>query len=180
MSGGFGGGGFSGGGFNSRGSARNNVNRYYTYNQTKGNTSADGCCITKVLIAVLIIYLLMELLAAGWLVFLVLVLPAMTITLAVFITHKAWNALCKGAPNRYFRRAAKIAAGYLAAVGFFAVWIAADDFLTWEIVTEDMDDPGFVILIVTGIIAIFYNIYQGNNAVKTDSKESEQSTENHK
>lgn len=111
-------GGFGGGSFNSHGSTSNNVNRYYTYKQTSGGHSGSGCCSTKVVISGLIIYYILYILSKEPLALLILALLSLIIALAVIITHKAYNAFCKGIPNHYYRRAAKIVAGYLAGIGF--------------------------------------------------------------
>lgn len=150
------------GGFGSRGSASRNVSRYYTYKQTTGRDSGSGCCSTKVVIFGLVIYYILYILSIEPLVLLILALLSLIIALAVTITHKAYNSLCKGIPNPYYRRAAKIAAGYLAGIGFFAVWTAVDSFLSWEHMLEFMF-PSIAISVVIGAIVCIYNIIKGKN-----------------
>lgn len=148
-------GGYGNMGFDPNRSLQSNLNSYYTYRHLHdddeegggGGGRGDGgrSFSIKLIAGLVVIGLITQPMAV-----LILALLAGTIGAGVAVTHIIWDARCKGVPNAYFRRAAKIAAGGVSTVIFFLLMsLATPAFALVHVI----DQLGAVMIIV-GIILV--------------------------
>lgn len=157
-------GGYGNMGFGPDRSLQSNLNSYYTYrhlhdNGGKGGGGGGGGGKRSFSIALIAVLTVIGLITQPMAV-LILALLAGMIGAGVAVTHIIWNARCKGVPNAYFRRAAKIAAGGVSSGVFFLLMSLASPAFALVYVIDKLGVVMIIVGIILGIVCLL-NILWG-------------------